>query len=60
MDVRQCKTLGCGAPFDATAPREGEIRWCSGTKGLHRHAQLWRDGVWRAVEGTQANGAPRA
>ena len=38
MDVRRCKTLGCGATFDATAPRDDEIRWCSGTKGLHRHA----------------------
>ena len=55
MDVQRCKTLGCGATFDATAPRKDEIRWCSGTNGLHRHAQQWRDGTWRRLEGTYAN-----
>ena len=59
VDVRQCKTLGCGGTFDATAPRDGEVRWCSGTNGLHRHAQRWNGDTWRPVDGTQANGPGR-
>ena len=56
MDVRQCKTLGCGATFDATVPRDGGIRWCGGTNGLHRHAQRWNGDTRRPVDGTHANG----
>jgi hypothetical protein len=47
MQERMCRTMGCGARFEADGARNGTVRWCSGAVP---HPQEWRDGFWMRVD----------